>query len=352
VETVPGIAMVTWNTNLPANRRVVYGNASNPTLTTDANYGYPSSTDLVSTPLLTAHGMVVAIDQSQTYYFRPVSSDGKTTVTGTELILLPTTTTTTTTSGGTTGSCYYLHDYLRQDLNNNPVEVKKLQIFLNAFEGDTLQVTGIYDDATVAAVNAFQVKYLGDVLTPWGYDGTTGTGYTYILTKKKVNEIYCQMAFPVNAQQQAEIDATKIFFDTLRSEGIDVNTANTTNPIIPASETTPLLNNVVGESTSTGNSNYSTLAGISSTTQGFASIMTANVISSGRTLGNLALAFFTWPFGNMLRNDSVNWCVSGFSGGWFSWLLLLIIIIILALWYRQYHNNKKIEKANKEIDLQ
>ena len=40
------------------------------------------------------------------------------------------------------------------------------------------------------------------------------------------------MAFPVNVQQQAEIDATKIFFDTLRSEGIDVNTANTTAPAI------------------------------------------------------------------------------------------------------------------------
>jgi hypothetical protein len=346
---------------------VVYGNTSVSTLTTDVNYGYPSSTDLVSTPLLTAHGMVVAIDQSKTYYFRAVSSDGKTRVTSKELILSPTTsggggTTTTTTT--TSGSCYYLHDYLRQDLNNNPVEVKKLQVFLNAFEGDHLQVTGIYDDATVAAVNVFQIKYLGDVLTPWGYDGTVGTGYTYILTKKKVNEIYCQMAFPVNAQQQAEIDATKIFFDTLRSEGIDVNTANTTVPT-PAGTGAPLLNNIVGEVTPTNgnggensttttnneNNNLATLAGVSSTTQGFASRMTANVLSSGKTIGNLALSFFAWPFGGILQNNSVNWCVSGFSGGWFSWLLLLIIIIILALWYRQYHNNKKIEKINKEIDL-
>jgi hypothetical protein len=344
---------------------VVYGNTSNPTLGTDANYGYPSSTDLVSTPLLTAHGMVVSINPTLTYYFRAVSSDGKTRVTSKELILSPTTsggggTTTTTTSG----SCYYLHDYLRKDFNNNPVEVKKLQVFLNSFEGAHLTVNGIYDDATIVATDAFQVKYAGDILTPWGYPGNQGTDYTYILTKKKVNEIYCQMAFPVNAQQQAEIDATKIFFDTLRSEGIDVNTTNTTIPATPAGTGAPLLNNIVGEVTPTNggnggtgnttgeNNNLATLAGVSSTTQGFASRMTANVLNSGKTLGNLALSFFAWPFGGILQNNSVNWCVSGFSGGWFSWLLLLIIIIILTLWYRQYHNNKKIEKINKEIDLE
>jgi hypothetical protein len=331
---------------------VVYGNNTNPTLTTDTNYGYPNSTDLVTTPLLTAHGMVVSIDQNKTYYFRPVSSDGKTTATGKELVLAPTTGgggTTTTTTGGT---CYYLYDYLRKDFNNNPVEVKKLQVFLNAFEGAHLSVNGIYDDATIAATDLFQIKYGSEVLTPWGYDGTTGTDYTYILTKKKVNEIYCQMAFPVNTQQQAEIDATKIFFDQLRAEGITIGNGGWgVAPVIPTDITTPLLNNVVGESTSTGNSNFSTLAGVSSTTQGFASRLTANVINSGKTLGNLAMAFFTWPFGNMLRNDSINWCTSGFSGGWFSWLLLLIIIIILALWYRQYRNNKKIENLNKEIDL-
>jgi hypothetical protein len=202
-------------------------------------------------------------------------------------------------------------------------------------------------------------------LTPWGYPGNQGTGYTYILTKKKVNEIYCNMAFPVTAQQQAEINATKSFFDTLRAEGI--NPGMYGNPPV-TSPTTPLLNNVVGEATpgqttTTGNggngnnngngsnSNLSTLAGVSSTTKNFASHMTASVIGSGKTLGNLVLAFFAWPFGNMLQNAGVNWCVGKFSGGWFSWLLILIIIIILILWYRQYHNNKKIEDINKEIDL-
>jgi uncharacterized repeat protein (TIGR01451 family) len=204
VETTPGIAMVTWNTNLSANRRVVYGNSSVATTTTDSNYGYPNTTDLVLSPLLTAHGMVISINPALTYYFRPISSNGVATVVGKELILSPATTTPT--------SCYYLYDYLRKDLNNNPVEVKKLQIFLNSFEGAHLTVNGVYDDATIAAVDAFQIKYSGDILTPWGYPGNQGTDYTYILTKKKVNEIYCQMAFPVNTAQQAEIDATRALF--------------------------------------------------------------------------------------------------------------------------------------------
>ena len=341
--------MVTWDTNLPATRRVLYGNVSNPILGTDINYGYPDSTDLVSTPLLTQHGMAIAIDQTKTYYFRPVSSDSDTTVTGTELILSPTTTSggsivTTTTTTPTNNSCYYLYDYLRKDFNNNPVEVKKLQVFLKTLEGfSNLQVTGIYDDATIAAVDAFQVRYANDILTPWGYDGTTGTDYTYILTKKKVNEIYCQEAFPVNPQQQAEISANKAFFDELRNEGIDVNT-ETGNP--PPQNTTPLLNNIVGEDSSTGN--YLPIAYVSSTTSNFGSGLVANVNSSGVGFRNLALALFSWPFG--FNFSSVQWCVSG--SGWFIWLLILIIIIISALWYREHVNNKKIEDINKEIDLE
>jgi uncharacterized repeat protein (TIGR01451 family) len=237
-------------------------------------------------------------------------------------------------------ACYYLYDYLRKDFNNNPVEVKKLQIFLNSFEGDNLTVNGIYDDATVAAVNAFQVKYAGDILIPWGYDGTTGTGYTYILTKKKVNEIFCQMAFPVNAQQQAEIDATRAFFEELQNEGININNGTTTAPI---------LNNAVGLATSSGNnSNFSTLAGVSTTTKNIASRMTANIIGSGRFVGDLALALVGWPAG--LNFFNIKWCGGG--PNWFVWLLVLIIIIISFLWYREYSNNRKIENLNKEIDLE
>jgi hypothetical protein len=83
----------------------------------------------------------------------------------------------------------------------------KLQSFLNVFEGENLSYTGIYDKATFDAVSRFQEKYSEDILAPWGSKVTTG--FTYILTKKKVNEIYCGSAFPINAVQQNEIESFK-----------------------------------------------------------------------------------------------------------------------------------------------
>ncbi len=113
------------------------------------------------------------------------------------------------------GSCYYLYDFLKQGENNNPVEVRKLQVFLKELEGfSTLEVNGIFDDATFAAVSAFQEKYKEDILTPWGHDAATG--YVYILTKKKVNENYCKTAFPVTTPEQSEIDSFKVFLTSLQ----------------------------------------------------------------------------------------------------------------------------------------
>ncbi len=219
--------------------------------------------------------------------------------------------------------------------------MKKLQVFLKNLEGfSDLAITGVYDDATIAATDAFQIRYKADILLPWGYDGTTGTDYTYILTKKKVNEIYCQRAFPVTAQQQAEIDATKAFFDQLRAEGIDVNhnanTGNTGNTGGNNGTGAPLLNDVVGlggTATSTpetgGLAWLGTLGNLSSTTR--ASLI-AGVVNAGKAFG---------------RNV-------------YSWLILFVVLAIIAvgyLWYLEYKKNKqieedlKIEALNKEIDL-
>lgn len=125
--------------------------------------------------------------------------------------------------GAETGptSCFYLRDYLRRDLNNDSSEVLKLQLFLKYFDGATnLEATGTFDQATYEAVNSFQNKYKGDILTPWGH--TAPTGYVYILTKKKVNEIFCQTAFPVNSREQEEIDNFRAFLTGLKDHGISV----------------------------------------------------------------------------------------------------------------------------------
>ena len=138
-------------------------------------------------------------------------------------------------------SCFYLRDYMRIDLQNDPVEVLKLQAFLMNFEDhDRISLSGTFDQATFDAVSTFQVKYFGDILEPWGH--TSSTGYVYILTLKKVNEIYCQRLFPVNEAQANEIAAFKELLESLRARGInpefpfsgiDENNASTTsNPII------------------------------------------------------------------------------------------------------------------------
>lgn len=328
VETVPGIAFVSWNTNLPATRRVVWGNTSNPVVGTAPNYGYPNSTETVSSPLLTAHGMVVGgIQSNKTYYFREISTDilnGVTrTVVGKEVTLNP---------GTGPTSCYYLYDYLRKDFNNNPVEVRKLQVFLRDLEGfSTVQITGVYDDQTIVALDAFQERYKGDILTPWGH--TESTSYTYILTKKKVNEIYCKMAFPVNAQQQQEIDNYRAFLLGLRSAGIVLPGDVTVPPTSTSTTTSPLLNDVIGLGSTTPNV---TLAGVSTTTL---SKFTANVLFAWNKIGD-------WTGLNCKNSDGVN-C----SYKLINWIFLIVIAVISYLWYRERQQNKKIENINKEIDL-
>lgn len=255
----------------------------------------------------------------------------------------------------TTNSCYYLYDYLRKDFNNNPVEVKKLQVFLKTLEGfSDLQVTGVYDDATIAATDAFQIRYKDDVLIPWGYTGTQGTDYVYITTKKKVNEIYCRTAFPVTPLQQAEIDAHRAFLQSLRDNGITLpeggNGSSEQSPVIlPGGNNTG--SSQVGSKATSTNSDLSTLAGFSSTTQKMVSDLTANVISAGKKFINAITDFFKAPFAGF--NSTLNQCVLGVGAwGWTSLALLIVILIMAILWYRQYQNNKKLDLINKEIDLQ
>ena len=89
----------------------------------------------------------------------------------------------------------YLKEYIKLGAKNNPVEVKKLQEFLNKNLGLNLQVTGFYDPATFSAVNQFQVKYGDQVLTPWmpyGHpNAQTPTGYVYKTTKRWINILSC-----------------------------------------------------------------------------------------------------------------------------------------------------------------
>ena len=91
--------------------------------------------------------------------------------------------------------CPYLKSYLRIGRANDTFEVIKLQAFLKTFEGyDYVTISGVFDEATLQAVNAFQLKYQSEVLTPWGISAPTG--YVYITTLGKINKILCGTGIP------------------------------------------------------------------------------------------------------------------------------------------------------------
>ena len=73
--------------------------------------------------------------------------------------------------------------------------MRSLQEFLKTFEGNSsLKITGTYDAATIAAVNAFQEKYAKDVLVP--IKEVRGTSNVLLYTANKINQIYCKSYKP------------------------------------------------------------------------------------------------------------------------------------------------------------
>ncbi len=103
------------------------------------------------------------------------------------------------------GQCLYMTTYLKFGQRNPSAEVTKLQSFLKNTEGLNVNVTGTFDQMTLNAVNAFQAKYLSEIMLPWG--ATTPSGYVYITTSKKINEIFCKKNFALTPAQVAEIEA-------------------------------------------------------------------------------------------------------------------------------------------------
>ena len=97
--------------------------------------------------------------------------------------------------------------------NNDPEEVRKLQGFLNAEMGSSIPITGFFGQLTDEAVRAFQSKYATEILGPWGIN--TPTGYVYLTTRKKINEIFCRPAqFPLTTSEVEIIARTRLGMET------------------------------------------------------------------------------------------------------------------------------------------
>jgi len=86
----------------------------------------------------------------------------------------------------------YIDGTLRLDrtANNAAVDAKKLEEFLNEYEGANLAVDSEYGTADEQAVRAFQEKYAAEVLTP--LDLTGPTGHVLGFTRAQINKIYCE----------------------------------------------------------------------------------------------------------------------------------------------------------------
>jgi hypothetical protein len=93
------------------------------------------------------------------------------------------------------GCTAYLGSYLKVGAHNDPVQVKKLQVFLNSQISAGLPVTGVFGPMTFKAVQDFQIMHWEKVLKPWVAFGLptdhTPTGYVYKTTKHTINLLQC-----------------------------------------------------------------------------------------------------------------------------------------------------------------
>ncbi len=197
----PKTVSVTWTTNVPTNGRVIYGPVAQAILAGAGiapQYGYASSTAEIMIKN-TEHTVAIGPIMAGMTYFRPISTDGISTTIGKEMSV---------DSSLLSGSCSYVNSYLKKGAQNDPSEVKNLQAFLRGVEKDTtVEVNGVFDDATYNAVLKFQSKYKDEVLTPWGVDAPTG--YVYITTKRKINEIFCSTKIALTKEEEAIIEAVR-----------------------------------------------------------------------------------------------------------------------------------------------
>lgn len=244
-----GKALVTWTTNMAATSRVVFGDNSVLVTASAPLYGY-DSTNIKDTMLVTSHSMTVTgLQDGVPYFFRPVSDN----TSASEIVGMEVTYALQNSgSAGVSvpGQCNYLLKYIKLGEANDPIEVEKLERFLNLYEGEHLTVNGIYEQADFDAVERFQNKYSGDVLVPWGYDGPTG--YVYITTKNKVNEVFCQEEFAFSDSQKAEIAEFRAFLNKLKLTGGKMFGTDSTATVEDGS--------VVGSSTGTTTATSTTLS--------------------------------------------------------------------------------------------
>ncbi|PSO46618.1 MAG: hypothetical protein BRC24_01040, partial [Parcubacteria group bacterium SW_4_46_8] len=141
--------------------------------------------------------------------------------------------------------CTYITDNLRIDFTNDQEQVLRLQAFLKAYAYDYVELTGSFDESTLQAVRAFQARHADDILSPWGYESDEATGYVYITTRQKINEIYCNEDVQLTSEQTAEIQQYRNKLSRWRQEGASFETPEYLRQYNPqlAAQTAPTVSN-------------------------------------------------------------------------------------------------------------
>jgi peptidoglycan hydrolase-like protein with peptidoglycan-binding domain len=160
-------------------------------------------------------------------------------------VTIATTTATTTVPATATSSCPLITSYLKFGANNDRSQVASLQAFLKDSQNLSVDVNGIFDQKTLDAVKAFQSKYMSQTMGPWG--ATQSSGYVYITTTKKINEIACNSPLTLNPSELAIIDSYKAQQNNATASATStVGAVGAVGPIVPNlnASTTPLIGQV------------------------------------------------------------------------------------------------------------
>ena len=87
----------------------------------------------------------------------------------------------------------HLSSPLRLGSENRKWEVRRLEDFLNTYEGEDVAEDGVFTPAEEAAVKRFQLKYRREVLDPWGL--SVPSGYVGETTRNQINALHCALTY-------------------------------------------------------------------------------------------------------------------------------------------------------------
>lgn len=165
------------------------------------------------------------------YYVLPVAT---TSIVATSSVPINSTT-ILTANGSTCSTRIALASPVVFGLKNDPVDVKKLETFLNTYEGTKLQVNGLYGKEDYLAVKKWQLKYKTNILLPMKLRNPTGTVYTSSMRQiERQTTAACGQQVIVHAcpyfrayvmygDKGAEVKKIQQFLNIVRGEKLAIN---------------------------------------------------------------------------------------------------------------------------------